>query len=60
MSSSAGGQETARDLVVRIVARNVADGRVEFGLQQRQADDSWGARLLPSVRFFPTTARVHY
>ena len=25
---------------VRIVARRLEDGRVEFGLQQRQADDS--------------------
>ena len=43
---------------VRIVARRLESGRVEFGLQQRQADNSWGNRQLPRVRFFPTTARV--
>ena len=43
---------------VRIVARKLESGRVEFGLQQRQADDAWGERLLPRVRFFPTTATV--
>ncbi|MYC46367.1 MAG: hypothetical protein F4X49_12645 [Acidimicrobiia bacterium] len=46
------------DVVVRIVARKAADGRVEFGLQQRRADSSWGERLLPPRRFFPTTATV--
>ena len=44
--------------VVRIVAQRLADGRVEFGLQQRGSDDEWGARLLPSRRFFPTSAEV--
>ena len=43
---------------VRIVARKLDSGRIEFGLQQRQADNSWGARQLPRVRFFPTTATV--
>ena len=43
---------------VRIVARKLQSGRIEFGLQQRQPDDSWGDRQLPRVRFFPTTATV--
>ena len=43
---------------VRIVARKLTDGRIEFGLQQRDSDDTWGDRQLPRVRFFPTTARV--
>ena len=43
---------------VRIVARKIADGRVEFGLQQRQLDNTWVERRLPRVRFFPTSARV--
>ncbi len=41
---------------VRIVARKLAGGKVEFGLQQRATDDSWGDRLLPRARLFPTTA----
>ncbi|MXV89209.1 MAG: hypothetical protein F4121_09275 [Acidimicrobiia bacterium] len=45
-------------LGARIVARKVADGRIEFGLQQRLADNSWSDRMLPSRRFFPTTATV--
>ena len=44
---------------VRIVARRLADGRVEFALQQQLADNSWGDRMLPTKRLFPTTARVH-
>ncbi len=40
---------------VRIVARRLADGRIEFGLQQRDTD-TWGERRLPRVRFFPTSA----
>ena len=44
---------------VRIVARKLANGKVEFGLQQRQADDTWENRRLPRVRFFPATAGVN-
>ena len=43
---------------VRIAARRLAGGRVEFGLQQRRADDSWGDRLLPRARFLPADART--
>ena len=53
------GQEPAvGDVEVRVVARRTADGRVEFGLQQRQPDDTWGKTQLPSRRFFPTSAAV--
>ena len=45
---------TATD--VRIVARRHAGGRVEFALQEQNADDSWGSRRLPRQRFFPTGA----
>ena len=41
---------------VRIVARNVAAGRVEFGLQQQGTDGSWGERLLPKTRYLPAGA----
>ena len=44
--------------VVRITARKIPDGTVEFGLQQRGADDVWGERLLPTRRFFPAEATV--
>ena len=43
---------------VRIVARKLENGKIEFALEQRQADDSWGARLYPTARLLPTTARV--
>ncbi len=56
VSSAATGQQA--DDAVRIVARKLANGRIEFGLQQRHTDNSWGDRQLPRVRFFPTTARV--
>lgn len=43
---------------VRIVARKLANARIEFGLQQRQEDDTWGRRILPNARFFPADAAV--
>ena len=49
---------TAHDVEVRIVARRLASGRVEFALQQRTTNDTWGARQFPRTRFFPTTAAV--
>ena len=45
-------------LVVRVVARKAADGRVEFGLRQRLGDETWSETNLPSRRFFPTSAAV--
>ena len=49
------GQEIADAdaLEVRIVARRVVSERVEFALQQREADADWGSRLLPQRRLFP-------
>ena len=60
VSSPAAAQDTlaAADAAVRIVARKLDSGRVEFGLQQRQGDNTWGDRQLPRVRFFPPTAAV--
>ena len=43
---------------LRVVARELDDGRIEFGLQQRLSGGSWGERLLPDVRFFPAGATV--
>lgn len=42
---------------VRVAARLLADGRMEFALQER-VGGSWGERRLPSARFFPANARV--
>ena len=58
VSPAVAGQEASGDAEVRIVARKLDSGRIEFGLQQRQTDDTWGDRQLPRVRFFPTTAQV--
>lgn len=44
---------------VRITAQRVDDGRVEFALQQREDDGTWGERLLPSRRFFPAEGSVN-
>ena len=41
---------------VRIVARRLSNGKIEFGLEQRQSDDSWAGRRLPRARLFPATA----
>lgn len=48
---------------VRIVAQREADGRTEFALQHDPeahtgAPYTWGERLLPTRRFFPTGATV--
>ena len=40
----------------RISARRLADGRIEFALQQQNAVGGWGERVLPSSRYFPRTA----
>ena len=50
------GQEAVGgDVEVLVVARHVADGRVEFGLRQRLSGDSWGEIELPSRRFLRTS-----
>lgn len=57
-STSAGSVPTDLSTVdVRIIARLLSDGRIEFGLQRREAD-RWGEHLLPRPRFFPTRVRV--
>ena len=56
VAESAG--DFSEDVQVRIIARRLSDGRVEFGLQQ-QDEGSWGSRLLPTRRYFPTDARVN-
>ena len=41
---------------VRVTARRLNSGRVEFALQQREPDGAWGDRILPTRRFFPPIA----
>ena len=42
---------------IRISAMRLADGRIEFAVQQRDGD-AWGERLLPKRRLFPVAAPV--
>ena len=54
-ASPIGAQEDAG--VVRVAARQLASGKVEFALQ-RHDGDAWGERLLPARRLFPADATV--
>lgn len=53
MQTASGGTSVE----VRVAAQLVADGRIEFALQER-VGGSWGERRLPRARFFPANARV--
>jgi hypothetical protein len=48
----------AADVQVRVVARLIEDGRVEFGLQERD-NGSWGERVLPRRKYFPIVATAN-
>lgn len=52
-SASAGAQESGAEL--RISARRLDDGRLEFALRQR-GDGTWGERLSPDQRHLPANA----
>ncbi|WP_419917742.1 hypothetical protein [Candidatus Poriferisocius sp.] len=57
--SSAVAQDSTSDdttTQVRIVARKLENGRVEFALQPAETNNTWGDRLLPKTRYFPPTA----
>ena len=43
---------------VRILAQRLDDGRTEFGLQYREADDTWSDTVLPHRRYFPADPEV--
>lgn len=43
---------------LRIVARLLANGKIEFGLQQRLHDDTWSDRIFPRARLFPAETAV--
>ena len=53
-----GAGDDAAGIDVLIAVQRLADGRTEFGLQQREADGEWGERLVPPLRFVPATAAV--
>ena len=55
VSVAASTDSLAAEVDVRIVASRRSDGRVEFGLQERDIG-SWGDRELPTHRFFLLTA----
>lgn len=54
MQTASGGTSVE----VRVAAQLLADGRMEFALQERGTDGSWAERRLPRARFFPANARV--
>lgn len=43
---------------VRLVARLLDTGKIEFGLQQVQHDNTWGDRVFPRARLFPADTPV--
>ncbi len=53
VSASASAQESGAEL--RISARRLDDGRLEFALRQRE-DGTWGERLRPDQHHFPADA----
>ena len=57
LAGSVAWAATSGEAEVRITARQLEDGRVEFALQQR-VDGEWGERQLPRSRFFPADAQV--
>ena len=54
----AGDASMPSTLVVRVAAQLLASGGMEFALQEREDDGSWGERRLPARRFFPADAAV--
>ena len=42
----------------RVAARRLSDGAIEFTVQVRHSDGTWGPRLLPDRRWFPADAAV--
>ena len=45
--------DDAEGTEVRITAQRLADDRIEFALQERDADGAWGERLLPRGAVLP-------
>ena len=51
-------QDPDASIEVRIVAQRLADGRTEFGLQQREQDGQWSSRYIPVRRYLPASPPV--
>ena len=58
LGPSGGAAQEAGQAEVRVAARLLDDGRMEFALQERAPGESWGERRLPRARFFPAGAGV--
>ena len=56
LRSSPVGIDASASVEVRVEARRLADGRVEFAVAQRTDGGSWSDRILPAQRFFPTSS----
>ena len=50
---------TTVTLTMRIAAQRLSSGRVEVALQQRGDDDTWGDRILPTLRFIPANGELN-
>ncbi len=58
VSVAEGDNDLLEEFELRIIARRLRNGRVEFALEERLDDGSWGNRMLPTRRFFPTSAEA--
>lgn len=58
ISDSEGAYADGGGLELRITARPLEDGRVEFGMQLRLPGGGWSELLLPARRFFPAGTEV--
>ena len=58
ITSNPAGASVRAAAVVRVVVQVLTDGRIEFALQQRQDDGTWGERIQPAKRFFNPDAEV--
>ncbi|MCY3569390.1 MAG: hypothetical protein OXH38_12225 [Chloroflexi bacterium] len=50
---NSGPLELSDGVTLRISARILTDGRIEFGMQQRLSDNQWSDRILPHQRLLP-------
>ena len=55
-TAGAASADHDESLQVRISARNLDGGRIEFALQRWRDDGTWGTRQLPTIRFVPADA----